>query len=101
MGDRNTRASESDSPNVSSGQKTRKKTPTLTLGNHCFSVKGLHPEAQKLMEFLIEALTQEATEPHAKGFDAQHMGIVADYLGQYAALQRLLKSMSGKTGRSP
>lgn len=92
MHDRSIGSSESDPPNVSSPRKTRKKTPTLTLGDHCFSVRGLHPEARKLMEFLIEAITQEASEPHARSFDAKRMGIVADYLGMYAAHQRLLNS---------
>lgn len=92
MRDRSIGASASDPSNVSSSRKTRKKTPTLTLGDPCFSVKGLHPEARKLMEFLIEAITQEASEPYARGFDAKHMGIVADYLGMYAARQSLLNS---------
>jgi hypothetical protein len=92
MRDHTVGASESDPPNFHNARKTTKKNPTLTLGDHCFSIKGLHPEARKLMEFLIEALTQEASEPRARGFDAKHMGIVADVLGQYAAWQRLLKS---------
>jgi hypothetical protein len=92
MRDRSIGTSESDPPNVSKTRKTTKKNPTLTLGDHCFSVKGIHPEARKLMEFLIEAITQEASEPRARGFDAKHMGIVADYLGMYAAHQSLLNS---------
>jgi hypothetical protein len=91
MRDRTVGASESDPSNIHNAGKA-KKSPTLTLGDHCFSIKGLHPEARKLMEFLIEAITQEASEPRSRGFDAKHMGIVADVLGQYAAWQRLLKS---------
>jgi hypothetical protein len=91
MGDRSIGNDGSDPPNVSNTRKAR-NTSRLTLGDHCFSVKGLHPEARKLMEFLIEAITQEASEPRARGFDAKHMGIVADCLGTYAALQRLMQS---------
>jgi hypothetical protein len=58
---------------------------TLTLGDHTFSVDALHPEALHLMKFLIEALSQAASEPGARGFDAKHIGIVADYLEMYAA----------------
>jgi hypothetical protein len=92
MGDRTVGSGESNSSNFPKNRKTTKKNSTLTLGDHSFSVKGLHPEARKLMEFLIEAITQEASEPRARGFDAKHMGLVADCLGTYAALQRLMKS---------
>ncbi|NET33342.1 MAG: hypothetical protein F6K19_15200 [Cyanothece sp. SIO1E1] len=64
---------------------------TLTLGDHTFSVEGLHPEALKLMIFIIGVLTDEATEPRARGFDTKHMGIVADTLGMYAAQQRMIQ----------
>ena len=62
--------------------------PTLTLGDHTFSVIGLHPEALRLMQFIIESLTDEAMQPRARGFDAKHTEIVADVLGSYAAQER-------------
>ncbi|PSB32324.1 hypothetical protein [Stenomitos frigidus] len=62
---------------------------TLTLGDHTFSVEGLHPEALRLMVFIIAAIVEEATSPRARGFDVRHTGILADTLGQYAAIERL------------
>ena len=65
---------------------------TLTLADHTFSVEGLHPEALRLMAFIIAAIIEEATSPRARGFDARHTGILADTLGQYAAMERLQQS---------
>lgn len=63
----------------------------LTLADHTFPTTGLHPEARLLMEFIIEHLTDLATTPRTAGFDDKHLGVMADILGQYAALQWLLK----------
>ncbi len=63
----------------------------LTLGDHTFSTTGLHPEARLLMVFIIEHLTDLSTNPRTAGFDDKHLGIMADILGQYAAMQCLLK----------
>lgn len=63
----------------------------LTLGDHTFSTESLHPESLRLMEFIIEHLTDLSTNPRTAGFDDKHLGIMADILGQYAAMQCLLK----------
>ncbi len=63
----------------------------LTLGDHTFSIIGLHPEALRLMEFIVADLTDLSTNPRTAGFDSKHLGIMADILGQYASLQCLLK----------
>jgi hypothetical protein len=65
---------------------------TLRLGKHTFSMEGLHLEALRLMEFIIQLITEEATSPGARGFDARHTGILADTLGQYAAIERFQQS---------
>lgn len=64
---------------------------SITLGNHTFSTVALHPEALRLMEFIVENLAELHTNPRTAGFDDKHLGIMADILGQYAAMQRFLQ----------
>ncbi len=64
----------------------------LTLGDHTFPTIGLHPEALRLMEFIVADLTDLATSPRTAGFDAKHLGIMADILGQHASMQRFLQN---------
>jgi len=44
------------------------------------------------MEFIVADLTDLATSPRTAGFDAKHLGIMADILGQYASMQRFLQN---------